>query len=168
MDLDATYGIVLAEEGWHPGVIGIVASRIVELTCRPTVLIALADGEGKGSGRSIAAFDLHGGLMECRDLLKRFGGHRSAAGVTIAQEQIAEFARRFDEVARTRLSAEDLVPEIRIDLELPLAAANGELEALLSHFEPHGLGNPCPTLPPAACVWLAPRGSWEPTASACA
>jgi single-stranded-DNA-specific exonuclease len=146
MDLDSTYGIVLAEEGWHPGVIGIVASRIVELTCRPTVLIALADGEGKGSGRSISAFDLHSGLMECRDLLKRFGGHRSAAGVSIAQEQIAEFARRFDEVARTRLRADDLVPEVRIDLELPLAAANGELETLLSHFEPHGLGNPCPTL----------------------
>jgi single-stranded-DNA-specific exonuclease len=146
VDLEATYGIVLAEEGWHPGVIGIVASRLVELTCRPTVLIALAEGEGKGSGRSISAFDLHGGLMECRDLLKRFGGHRSAAGVTIAQAQIAEFARRFDEVARSRLRAEDLVPEIRIDLELPLAAANAELETLLAHFEPHGLGNPGPTL----------------------
>jgi single-stranded-DNA-specific exonuclease len=146
IDLDATFGIVLAEEGWHPGVIGIVASRIVETCGRPTVLIALADGEGKGSGRSIGAFDLHAGLSECRDLLLRFGGHRSAAGVTIARDKVAEFARRFDEVARARLTPDDLVPEVRIDLELPLAEATAELEAVLRHFEPYGLGNPCPAI----------------------
>ncbi|HVE78745.1 MAG TPA: DHHA1 domain-containing protein, partial [Gemmatimonadaceae bacterium] len=146
IDLDATYGVVLAEEGWHPGVIGIVASRIVESCCRPTVLIALAEGEGKGSGRSIGAFDLHGGLSECRDLLIRFGGHRSAAGVTIARENVAEFARRFDEVARARLKPDDLLPQLRVDLELSLAEANDGLEAVLRHFEPYGLGNPCPAI----------------------
>ena len=91
--LPSTYGIVLAEQGWHPGVIGIVASRIVEEFGRPTMLIALEGAEGKGSGRSISAFDLHGGLAECRDLLMRFGGHRAAAGVTIAAERVANSPR---------------------------------------------------------------------------
>src|SRR3954462_10431434 len=131
MDLGSTYGIVLAEQGWHPGVIGIVASRIVEEFGRPTVLIALDGDEGKGSGRSISAFDLHGGLSECRDMLLRFGGHRSAAGVTIAADRVAEFAARFNEVAASRLSEDDLVPELRVDLEMPLDQANPELEALL-------------------------------------
>src|SRR5262249_55473484 len=88
LDLDRTRGIVLAEPGWHPGVIGIVASRLVEAFHRPAVLIALADGEGKGSGRSIPAFDLHAALTECSDLLERFGGHRMAAGVTIRAERV--------------------------------------------------------------------------------
>ena len=146
LDLDATYGIVLAEEGWHPGVIGIVASRLVEQYARPTVLIALDAGEGKGSGRSIGAFDLHAGLAECRHLLTRFGGHRAAAGVTIARERVAEFAQRFNAVARERLSADDLVPEVRVDLELSLADASADLEILFRHFEPFGLGNASPVL----------------------
>jgi single-stranded-DNA-specific exonuclease len=148
LDLDRTRGIVLAEAGWHPGVIGIVASRIVEAFHRPTVLIALGagqgSGEGKGSGRSIHAFDLHAGLAECADLLVRFGGHRMAAGVTILPERVAEFAERFDAVAASRLAAEDLVPELRVDLEIPLAAATEELESLLRHLEPFGAGNPTP------------------------
>src|SRR6185503_4200226 len=106
------YGIVLAEQGWHPGVIGIVASRIVEEFGRPTILIALDGAEGKGSGRSISAFDLHGGLGECRELLLRFGGHRSAAGVTIAADRVSEFSARFNEVARSRLTPDDLVPDL--------------------------------------------------------
>jgi single-stranded-DNA-specific exonuclease len=146
LDLDSTYGIVLAEEGWHPGVIGIVASRIVEEVARPTVLIALHAGEGKGSGRSISAFDLHAGLSECRDLLVRFGGHRAAAGVTIDAGRVDEFARRFNDVARARLTPADLIPEVRVDLEVSLAQATGELEALLRHFEPFGVGNAGPVL----------------------
>ena len=146
LDLDDTYGIVLASPNWHPGVIGIVASRVVEATGRPAVLIALDKGEGKGSGRSIPAFDLHGGIGACRDLLVRFGGHRAAAGVTIAEENVTEFARRFNAVARELLREEDLVPELRVDLELPLAEANGELEGLLRHFEPFGIGNAAPLL----------------------
>ena len=146
LDLDSTYGIVLAQEGWHPGVIGIVASRLVEDIARPVVLVALADGEGKGSGRSIPAFDLHAGLSECRDLLVRFGGHRAAAGVTVAQEQVPAFAERFNRIARERLTLDDLVPEIRIDLEITLSQANGDLDALLRHFEPFGMGNPSPVL----------------------
>jgi single-stranded-DNA-specific exonuclease len=144
LDLDATRGIVLAEAGWHPGVIGIVASRVVETFGRPAVLIALGDGEGKGSGRSIAAFDLHGALAECRDLLVRFGGHRAAAGVTIVPGNVEAFAERFNAVAGARLTADDLVPELRVDLELPIALATDGFEALLRHLEPFGAGNPSP------------------------
>ncbi|HVX40179.1 MAG TPA: single-stranded-DNA-specific exonuclease RecJ [Gemmatimonadaceae bacterium] len=144
MDLANTFGIVVAEQGWHAGVIGIVASRLVEEFGRPTVLIALDGAEGKGSGRSITPFDLHSGLKECSDLLLRFGGHRSAAGVTIAAERVAEFAARFNAVAAARLTPDDLVPELRVDLELPLEQADEELEALLRHVEPCGVGNPSP------------------------
>jgi len=144
LDLDRTRGLVLAERGWHAGVIGIVASRVVEEFCRPAVLIALGDEEGKGSGRSIGAFDLHAGLAECRDLLVRFGGHRAAAGITIAPARVDAFAERFNEVAAARLGADDLVPEIRVDLEIPLAAATLDFEALLRHLEPFGPGNPSP------------------------
>ncbi|HSQ31906.1 MAG TPA: single-stranded-DNA-specific exonuclease RecJ [Gemmatimonadaceae bacterium] len=146
LDLATTYGIVLAEEGWHPGVIGIVASRIVEEFGRPAVLIALEGEQGKGSGRSISAFDLHAGLSECRSLLLRFGGHRSAAGITIATDRVHEFAARFNEIAASRLTENDLVPELRVDLELPFEQANDELEVLLRYLEPCGVGNPSPLL----------------------
>jgi single-stranded-DNA-specific exonuclease len=144
LDLDDTYGIVLAEAGWHPGVIGIVASRVVEELCRPTVLVALEGDVGKGSGRSIPAFDLHGALSECRDLFLRFGGHRAAAGITIDRSRVDEFTERFNGVAREALTPDDLMHELRIDLELPLAAASMELDALLRHFEPFGIGNATP------------------------
>src|SRR3979409_501121 len=112
MDLDETFGIVLADESWHPGVIGIVASRLVEEFGGPTVLSALSGAQGKGSRRSISKLDLHGALGQSRDLLLRFGGHRAAAGVTIARENVNEFAARFNEVAKSLLTPEDLVPEI--------------------------------------------------------
>lgn len=146
LDLDRTYGIVLAAEGWHPGVIGIVASRIVEEFSRPTILIALDQDEGKGSGRSIPAFDLHAGISRCKEVLLRFGGHRSAAGVTIARACVPEFARRFNEVALESLTAADLVPELRADLEVELRDVTDDLEALLRHVEPCGVGNPAPVL----------------------
>jgi single-stranded-DNA-specific exonuclease len=144
LDLDATRGLVIAAEGWHPGVIGIVASRIVERFARPAILIALNGAEGKGSGRSISAFDLHGALGECADLLVRYGGHRAAAGVTLESGQLEAFAHRFNEVACAWLTADDLVPELRVDLEIPLAAATADLEALMRHMEPFGPGNPAP------------------------
>lgn len=145
-DLDETYGIVLAEEGWHPGVIGIVASRIVEEFGRPTVLVSLDGPYGKGSGRSIPAFDLHAGLSQCRDVLARFGGHRSAAGITVARERLAEFAERFNAVAREQLTPDDLVPELRTDLDVSLGELTLQLESLLRHIEPCGIGNPSPVL----------------------
>lgn len=146
LDLDQVYGIVLASEGWHPGVIGIVASRIVEEFGRPTILIALEGAEGKGSGRSISPFDLHAGISRCRDTLLRFGGHRSAAGVTVARERVQEFAECFNRVARATLTPDDLVPELRADLEVSLQDVTDGLEALLRHIEPCGIGNPAPVL----------------------
>jgi single-stranded-DNA-specific exonuclease len=146
VDIDTTFGLVLAAEGWHAGVIGIVASRLVEELCRPVVLIAVETGIGKGSGRSIPAFDLHGGLLACHDTLLRFGGHRAAAGLTIDASRIGEFAQRFNDIASQRLTTEDLVPELRVDAEVPLADATETLERLVRHFEPFGMGNAAPLL----------------------
>lgn len=146
LDLDQTWGVVLGAEGWHPGVIGIVASRLVEDLSRPVLMVAFEDGVGKGSGRSIGAFDLHAGLTACKDLLLRYGGHRAAAGITIAADRMDAFRERFNAVARERLTADDLVPRVRVDVELPLEAITPDLEALLRHFEPFGVGNPAPVL----------------------
>src|ERR1700716_8668 len=141
LPLDATFGIVLAEDGWHPGARGIVASRRGEEFGRPTVLIGLDGAQGKGSGRSISRFDLHAGIGRCRHLLERFGGHRSAAGVTIARDRVDEFAQCFNESARSELTVDDLVPELRIDMEVALSDLTPRFEALLRHLEPCGVGN---------------------------
>lgn len=156
MPLDDTFGIVLGKQGWHPGVIGIVASRLVEEFGRPVVLIALDGDTGKGSGRSISAFDLHGALGECRDLLIRYGGHRAAAGVTIASQELAPFAERFNAVAQSHLTRDHLVPEVRVDAELELSHVTDELETLLRHFEPFGVGNPSPVFAARNVVLAAP------------
>ena len=145
LDVEAMSGIVLASDQWHAGVIGIVASRVVEEYCRPALLISVQGAEGKGSGRSIPGFDLHGALGECSDLLIRYGGHRAAAGITIAADRIPEFAERFNAVAASRLTKAQLVPELRIDLVLSADELHAELETLLRHFEPHGIGNPGPS-----------------------
>jgi single-stranded-DNA-specific exonuclease len=144
LDLDTEWGLVLHGEGWHPGVIGIVASRVVEQTGRPAMLIAVHDGIGKGSGRSIPAFDLHAALQACDDLLIKHGGHRAAAGLTIDAAQLDAFAERFNAVARAQLTAMDLVPELKVDLALPLDEASDDLEKVLRHLEPCGIGNPGP------------------------
>jgi len=146
MDLEEQYSIVLADEAWHPGVVGIVASRLVEEFGRPTVLIAMSGEQGKGSGRSIPKFDLHGALGQSREHLLRYGGHRAAAGVTIARDKVADFAVRFNEVARSVLTPADLVPEIRVDLEVSIDGLDGRIESLFRHFEPFGIGNPTPVL----------------------
>lgn len=146
IDLDETYGLIIAKQGWHAGVIGIVASRIVEQVSRPVVMVALDGDTGKGSGRSISAFDLHAGLSACREHLVRFGGHRAAAGITVQTALVPTLQSRFNAIARDQLTADDLVPEQRIDLEVHEADLNDELERLLRYFEPHGLGNPTPTL----------------------
>ncbi len=145
IDFDSTRGIVLARGDWHPGVIGIVASRVVEQTGRPALLIAIQDGVGKGSGRSIPGFDLHGALTECKHHFLRFGGHRAAAGITIAESEIPAFAESFRQIANARLTPEDLRPELRLDIEIPLASATEDLFAALKECEPHGIGNPAPT-----------------------
>jgi single-stranded-DNA-specific exonuclease len=146
LDLDEVFGIVLADEEWHPGVIGIVASRLVEEFGRPTILIALSGNQGKGSGRSISKFDLHGALGKSKEHLLRYGGHRAAAGITVARDKVGDFAARFNEVARSLLTPDDLVPEIRVDLEVSIDGMDQKIESLFRHFEPFGIGNPAPVL----------------------
>ena len=143
-DLQGRFALVLHQQGWHAGVIGIVASRIVEQTARPAVLVAVDGGIGKGSGRSISAFDLHGALGDCRDLFIRYGGHRAAAGLTMHADQLPAFVERFDAVAHERLTTADLTPELRVDLDVSLDMVGEELEKLIRHFEPFGIGNPAP------------------------
>ena len=137
-------GLVLSGEGWHPGVVGIVASRIVERLGRPTFLIAFDGGIGKGSGRSISRFDLHDGLGDCADLLERYGGHRMAAGLTIRREHLEEFRERFAAAARARLTPDDLGPEQRVDLVVSLEEVTPDFERLCRYLEPCGTGNPGP------------------------
>lgn len=143
-DVERHAALVLAGEGWHPGVVGIVASRVVERWGRPTFLIGIDGDLGRGSGRSISRFDLHGALVQCGDLLERFGGHRMAAGLTIRRERIQAFRDRFRAVAGQQLAAGDLGPEQRVDLEIGLDGADEELERLVRHLEPCGMGNPAP------------------------
>ena len=144
---------VLAHEEWHEGVIGIVASRLVERYHRPVVLIAAGEQEWKGSGRSIPAFDLHGGLKECSGLLERFGGHRAAAGLSIRPERIEEFAAAFAEHAAGVLGEDDLRRVTRIDAVVPrnVPLTLGLCQEL-RRLAPFGLGNPNVTLLAPACA----------------
>ncbi len=135
-------GYVVAGEGWHEGVIGIVASRLVEKYNRPVVMIAGTDGSWKGSGRSVAAFDLHAGLGACASYLERFGGHKAAAGLTIAADQVEAFAEAFAAHADAALSDDDLRPVTRIDAIVPGAKLNLDLCAELGRLAPFGIGNP--------------------------
>ncbi len=144
LDPERDAGFVLAGDGWHPGVVGIVASRVVERYGRPTFLIAFDGDIGKGSGRSTSRFDLHAALLSCGDLLERFGGHRMAAGLTIHRSQLDAFRERFGDVARQTLAPEDLGPEQRVDLEIGLHEATHELERLCRYLEPCGQGNASP------------------------
>jgi single-stranded-DNA-specific exonuclease len=143
-DLDEDYGLVLASDTWHPGVIGIVASRVVERYARPAILVAFEGAIGKGSGRSIPGFDLHAALEACSPHLERYGGHRMAAGVTVTRERLDAFRQAFNAVARERLAPDDLVPRRRIDALVRLDELSLDLERLLRHLEPCGIGNPTP------------------------
>ena len=138
--------IVLGAETWHPGVIGIVASRLVERYGRPTFLIGWDEvGEfGRGSGRSISGFDLHGALHQVGMHLEKYGGHTMAAGFTIRRDKFDAFRVAFLGVAGELLTPDDLAPSQRVDLELRLASVNEDLERLIRHLEPCGAGNPAP------------------------
>ncbi len=149
-DLDARYdpatmlGLVLARPDWHPGVVGIVASRLVQRYNRPAVVIGLTGEGGRGSCRSIEGFDLVGALAECAPYLKKFGGHAMAAGLEVASGQVEPFARRFNEVATRRLQGVDLRPQQRIDAWLPLAEADERLWQGLESLRPFGVGHTTP------------------------
>ena len=135
-------GYVVAGEGWHEGVIGIVASRLVERYNRPVVIVAGADGDWKGSGRSVAAFDLHAGLSACSGHLQRFGGHRAAAGLTVEAARVETFAAAFAAHCDEVLAEEDLEPLTRVDAVVAGHKLNLGLAAELGRLAPFGIGNP--------------------------
>lgn len=145
-DLAQRRGLVLASTDWHPGVIGIVASRLVERFYRPTVLIAVdaTTGLGRGSGRSIHGFNLHAAFKACSGALDGFGGHHMAAGLSIRQEQVASFAQQFDAAVHAGTTPDDFVQQWTIDAELAFEDITDRLLEDLARLEPHGPRNPEP------------------------
>ena len=137
--------IVLSEPGWHPGILGIVASRIARKYHRPAIVIGIDEnGIGKGSGRSIEGFNLVAALQQCSGRLQKFGGHEMAAGLTIRKEDLDHFAQDFREVAHALLSEADLQPRLRLDHELALAEINVDFLHWHELLQPFGSGNPQP------------------------
>ncbi len=131
------YTIVLAKEDWHPGVIGICASRIMERYYRPTIMLSIIDGIGKGSARSIPEFDIYSALKECSEYMIEFGGHKLAAGMTIKKENIERFVNQFEEIASKKLSLDILIPKLKIDGYIVLDDINDEIIRMLKYLEPY-------------------------------
>jgi single-stranded-DNA-specific exonuclease len=136
--------LVVAGEGWHRGVIGIVASKLVDLYCKPTIVLAIENGVAHGSGRSIPAFSLLDALESCSDVFLRFGGHKFAAGVTLDASRVPELRRRLTVIANARLGPEDLIPRLRIDAPLGLREISGDVIEGLLRLGPFGAANPKP------------------------
>ncbi|MDO8580842.1 MAG: single-stranded-DNA-specific exonuclease RecJ [Candidatus Omnitrophota bacterium] len=136
--------IVLSKEGWHKGVLGIVAARITEKYYRPSIVISLENGVGTASCRSVEGFHLYRALSDCSDVLENFGGHEGAAGLTIKEENVTTFRNMINEVAQKVLENVTLVPTISIDGEVPLNRLNLSLHEVLDTMEPFGEGNPEP------------------------
>lgn len=141
-----THTIVLGGEGWHPGVIGIVASRLVERYHRPTVLVALDGASGKGSARSIRGFHLYQGLLACAEHLTAFGGHEMAAGMSLEADQLETFAAALEAHARSALPDDELLPKLTHDGVVLLEEINLDIMKQLEGLAPFGMGNPEPTL----------------------
>ena len=139
-------GLVVAGEGWHAGVIGIVASRLVERYGRPVVVIAVDGERGTGSGRSIPGFDLHAGLGACSDELERFGGHRAAAGLTIMAANIEAFTAAFEAHADEVIGDDELERRVHVDAIAGVGELSLALAQELARLEPHGIGNPAPRI----------------------
>jgi single-stranded-DNA-specific exonuclease len=152
---------VLAGEDWHPGVIGIVASRMVELSGRPVVMIALDADTGRGSGRSVESFDLLAGLTACGGSLLGYGGHRAAAGLQIERGRVGEFAAALSAHAGHALEAEDLVPIERVDAIVGGPQLGMELAEELASLAPFGRGNPAVSLMVADAVFADSRPMGE-------
>jgi single-stranded-DNA-specific exonuclease len=141
------YAIVIARPNWHCGVVGIVASKVVERYHRPTLLFSInEEGVARGSGRSIPALNLQKALVECGDLLVNFGGHAAAAGMTIMAQNLEQFTTRFNEVVKGRVSIEDMLPNIQADVQLKLNECSYEFFNWLKQMEPFGAGNARPLI----------------------
>ncbi len=135
---------VLYKEDWHKGVIGIVASRCIEHFHRPTIILTHSNGKAAGSARSVPGFDVYEAIEECSEYLEQFGGHTFAAGLTLPLENIPAFRLRFEEVVSRRISPEQLIPHIAIDMELSLTAVNAKFFQILHQMAPFGPGNMTP------------------------
>jgi single-stranded-DNA-specific exonuclease len=140
-DLDDELAIVLHNENWHPGVIGIVASRLVEKYYRPSVLLTTIDGVAKGSARSINGFNIYEALQKCEDLLLHFGGHQAAAGLALEVDKIDEFRTKFNEILKSSISSDDLLQEISIDSMIKFSEITPKFLRILEQFAPFGPGN---------------------------
>jgi single-stranded-DNA-specific exonuclease len=145
-DPQRTGSFVFASDKWHPGVIGIVASRLVDKYGRPAILISLKNGIGKGSGRSVAAFNIFRGLQKCHDLLISYGGHQYAAGILIKEEDIERFRELLEEIVQENLKISDFVSQTTIEAQCKLSDLNEEILSQLDKLAPFGSANPEPTL----------------------
>jgi single-stranded-DNA-specific exonuclease len=143
-DVGARSVLVVAGEGWHRGVIGIVASKLVDAFHRPAIVLSVEDGVAHGSCRSIPCFDMLGALERCAGLFMRFGGHRQAAGLTLDAARIKELRRAINDIADETLGPEDLMPRLRIDGDLTFRAITGDVAAGVASLAPFGAGNPRP------------------------
>ncbi len=141
LDLEKEKAIILHGEDWHPGVIGIVASRLVEKYYRPSIMLTTIDGVAKGSARSIKGVNIYEILQECDDMLIQFGGHQAAAGLEIEIDKIDEFRECFNRILSEKLSDEDVVPEIEIDAEIHFSEITPKFIRILDQFAPFGPGN---------------------------
>lgn len=141
IDLTNELAIVLHQEEWHPGVIGIVASRLVEKYYRPTIMLTTIDGIAKGSARSITNFNIYEALQKCEDMLIHFGGHQAAAGLAVELEKLGAFKIKFNEIVRESITEADLFPEVMIDATIKLSEITPKFIRILDQFSPFGPKN---------------------------
>lgn len=141
LDLNTDLAIILHQEKWHPGVIGIVASRLVEKYYRPTIMLTTVDGVAKGSARSISNFNIYEALRKCEDLLIHFGGHQAAAGLAVEVDKLEEFKFKFNQVVKESITEGDLLPEIDIDTKLKFSEITPKFLKIIDQFSPFGPGN---------------------------
>ncbi|ACV67594.1 single-stranded-DNA-specific exonuclease RecJ [Desulfohalobium retbaense] len=139
-----TEGLVLADAQWHQGIIGIVASRVVERFYRPTILLTRHNGYWKGSGRSIVDVDLHAALTECADLLAGFGGHPQAAGLSLTEANLKPFTQRFSQAISKQLGGAEPLPRLKLDGHIPFGQIDLDLIREIELLQPFGMGNPQP------------------------
>ncbi len=144
-DLDVDSVIVLHQEHWHPGVVGIVASRMVEKYYKPSIMMATVDGVAKGSARSVSGFDVYQALKRCEDKLIQFGGHKYAAGLTVEVSRLDEFRDAFNATVKEMMAEELKTPEIKVDVEITFAEITPRFIRILKEFAPFGPGNMKPT-----------------------
>jgi single-stranded-DNA-specific exonuclease len=140
-NIDDLSAMVLHDPDWHLGVIGIVASRLVDVHYRPAIMLSTVEGKVKGSARSIKGFNIYDALKKCEDLLEQFGGHEFAAGLTMDRKNLDEFRKRMNSIAYSDLTDNDFTPELEISSDLNLSSVNMKFWKLLTQFEPFGPGN---------------------------